>query len=255
MKHYETFSKLTFEYNTGPIPPPFCHKYKITISKSSPEKYQVDLNLEYYARNEITEEEIVDEGFTLDDDYKWKGKLPLVWGQEIENRLKTANWKKKSSPGDGGSEFIIIIVQNNHSEILRPATIRIWEIFVQEIIQAIFELSKKEAPLQISFVSGSSDNISQKIDFTYSFSNRVVQLNSTQKGEKSMRWEEGQKLLKYIFNLDYLPENSFEHIPKKQSNYISPGDGLWYNLIPFDHANEETIVQITRLIETLKSYG
>ena len=71
MKQDETFSKITFEYNTGSIPAPFCHKYKIVISKNSPEQYLVDLNLEYYGRDEITEEEIFDEGFTLDDNYKW----------------------------------------------------------------------------------------------------------------------------------------------------------------------------------------
>ena len=255
MKQIESYSKIIFEYNTGPIPPPFCHRYKIEISNTSPDKYLVDLHIEYYDRDEISEEEIFEEGFSLDDDYSWKGNLPLVWGQEIENKLKSANWKKKSPRRDDGSEFTIRLVQHNQSEILHPATIRVWGIFVQEIIQAIFELSKKEAPLQIGFLAGSSDNQSQKIDLTYSFANRVVLLESLQKGNSSMDWEEGQKLLKYIFNFDYLPENSFDKIPKKQSNYISPGDGLWYELSPNENANKETIALIDRLIKTLKRYG
>ena len=254
MKQIGSYSKISFEYNTGSIPPPFCHRYKIEISNTSPDKYLVDLNLEYYDRDEISVEEIFEEGFSFDDDYSWKGNLPLVWGQEIENKLKIANWKKKSPRRDDDSEFTIRLVQQNQSKVLQPATIRVWEIFVHEIIQAIFELSKKEAPLQIGFLAGSSDNQSQKIDLTYSFANRVILLDSPQKGNSSMDWEEGQKLLKYIFSFDYLPENSFDKIPKKQSNYISPGNGLWYELTPNENANKETITQINRLIKTLKSY-
>lgn len=252
MKQLETNSIITFEYNTGPIPPPFCHKYKIIVSKNDRDKYQIDLNLEYYDRDEITEDEIFDEGFTLDDDYKWNGELPLVWGQEIENKVKSTNWKKKPSRSKDGSEFIIRVVQDNQSEILQPASSRIWEIFVQEIIQAVFELSKKEAPLQISFISGSSKNRNQKIDFTFSFSNRSVLRDSSQKGKKAIDWKEGQKLLKYIFAFDYLPENSFEKIPSADSNYINPGDGLWYDLVPTANSREDDIAQINRLIETLK---
>jgi hypothetical protein len=252
MKHLEADSTITFEYNTGPIPPPFCHKYKIVVSKNEPDKYKIDLNLNYYDREEITEDEIYDEGFTMDDDYSWKGDLPLVWGQEIEEKINSGNWKKKPSRTTNGSEFTIKIVQDKQSEILQPASIRVWEMFVQEIIQAVFELSKREAPLQISFISGNST--SQKTDFIFSFANRNAVRESPQQGKNSMDWIEGQKLLKYIFAFDYLPENGFEKSPAEKSNYISPGDGLWYKLAPNAHTNEDTIVQIERLIETLKDW-
>lgn len=254
MKQLETSSIITFEYNTGSIPPPFCHKYKIVISKNDQGKYQIDLNLEYYDRDEITEDEIFDEGFSLDDNYKWNGELPLVWGKEIEGKFNTTNWKKKPTRSNDGSDFTIKIAQNNESEMLQPATSRIWEIFLQEIIQAVFELSKREAPLLISYISGSSKNKNNKLDFTFSFSNRSIRKDSIQKDTHSIDWKEGQKLLKYIFAVDYFPENSFEKIPSKESDYISPGDGLWYELAPIEHAREDDIVQIDRLVETLKNY-
>ncbi len=252
MKHLKTNNIITIEYNTGSIPPPFCHKYKIAVSKDDRDKYHIDLNLEYYDRDEITEEEIFDEGFTLDDDYIWKGDLPKVWGQEIENKIKSTNWRKKPSRSNDGSDLIIRVVQDNQSEILQPASSRIWEIFAQEIIQAVFELSKKEAPLQINFISGSAINQNLKIDFTFSFANRSVLRDSPQNGKKHIDWLEGQKLLKYIFAIDYLPENGFEKIPSAVSNYINPGDGLWYKLAPAANSREDDIFQINRLIETLK---
>lgn len=247
----ETNSWISLEYNTGQIPPPFCHRYKINISKSEKGTYKIELNLEYYDRDEITEDEIFDEGFTLGDDFKWAGELPTTWGKEIEKKLSTTNWKKKNSQGNNTSEFIIKITQKNQSEILHPASTRIWEIFSQEIIQAVFELSKKEAPLLISFISESSQGL--KTDFIFSFTNRSVLKETPQKDKISINWIEGQKLLKYIFAFDYYPENGFEKIPKIKSNYISPGDGLWYELAPKADTNEDTIVQIERLIETLNS--
>ncbi len=255
MRHIETFTKITIEYITGPIPPPFCHRYKVEISKSSSEDYQVDLQLEYYDRDEITEEEIFEEGFSVDDDYSWNGNLPPVWGKEIENKLSLTNWKKKPSRSKDGSEFIIKITGDDKSEVLQPAVTRPWEIFVQEIIQAVFEMSKKEAPLQISFLPENSNKLNQKIDFTFSFAGRDLQVNSLKMRSKSMGWGEGQKLLKFIFSIDYLPENSFEKIPKTQGNYISPGDGLWYELKPNENANKESIARIKKLIETLNGYG
>ncbi len=269
MKHIESFSKLIFEYNTGPIPPPFCNKYKIVVSKDDTDNYQIDLGIIYYDREGLTEEEIVEEGFFLNDDYNWKGKFPDAWGLEIEKKLKNSNWRKKKSPREGGSEFKIKIFHDRQSEVLHPADSRVWEIFIHEIIQVIYEISKKEAPLKISFSSGSSAGEKLNIDYTFSFAERAVLIDSSQNGKKSlprlptgqagrqagMDWEEGQKLLKYIFSFDYLPENCFDKITKKQGSYISPGDGFWYELAANENAKEEAIDRIDRLIETLKGYG
>lgn len=255
MKIIESFSKLIFEYNTGPIPPPFCHKYKIVITKDDTGNYQIDLSMIYYDREEITEEDIFEEGFFLDDDYNWKGKLPGVWGLEIRKKLGSTNWKKKKSHRADGSEFLIKIFHDRQSEVLQPADDRIWEIFVHEIIQAIYEFSEKEAPLKISFLSRISADEQLNIDYTFSFAERVVLIDSPQSGKNSMNWEEGQKFLKYIFSIDYLPENSLDKISGKQGSYISPGDGFWYELAANENTNKEAIDRINKLIETLKGYG
>ena len=255
MKQIEAFDQIIFEYDTGPLPPPFCHKYKITISKNDDGTFQVDLTLKYYDREELSDEEILEEGFTMEDDYTWKGNLPIVWGQEIEKKLSSTMWKKKPSPNDDGTKFIIKKINNERSEILHPALRRIWETFAQEIIQAVFELSKKEAPLFMSFVFKNSNLQEIKVDFEFSFAARTVNIDSTLKEQNSVNWEEGQKLLKYIFNFDYLPENSLEKIPEKTGNFLNPGDGYWYELASHEHANENSSVQISKLAETLKSFG
>ncbi len=252
MDPINSFDKIILMYNTGPIPPPYCHRYNINIEKKSPDDYSVDLSLEYFDRDEITEEEIFDEGFSMEDDCKWSGDLPKLWGQRLEEKFKSTNWKKKPTFDGTGREFLMKVSHHGQSETIQPATTRPWEMLAQEIIQTVFELSEKEAPLHIIFVSGSAKDQSKKADFTFSFAHQKVTLIS--KNEQHIDWEVGQNLLKYIFGFDYMPEESFDEIPDTASNYISPGDGFWYELTPYENAKKDAVKRIEKLIETLQGY-
>ncbi len=230
MEQIDTFSELWIEFDTGQIPPPFCYKYKIFIEKKEKGKFKINLKLEYYDREEITEEEILDEGFSLHDDFSWQGMLPVVWGKELINKLNSTNWRKKPVPGADGSEFLMKIKLLNHNVVLQPAETKSWENFTQEIIQAVFELGEKEAPLSISFQNITSNHIINKVDFEFSFAHRTVRMKTKNASVKTLDWETGQKLMRYIYNIDYYPEHGTENLPQKPGNYISPGDGLWYEL-------------------------
>lgn len=254
MAHFDSFDKIIFLYDTGPIPPPFCYKYSIEISIDSSDNFFVDLGLSYYDRDDITEEELFDEGFSLEDDFQWSGSLPNVWGKDILKKLRSANWRKKISPDVNGSEFKVKIMNLNQSEILRPSDTKQWEIFMQEIIQAIFELAAKEAPLIISFSTRASEEEIDQADFEFSFAHKTIRISNQKNSQKSMEWEEGQKLLKYIFGFDYLPEHASEKVPKPVGNYISPGDGWWYELFVHKNASEDAKEKVSRLIDTLIGY-
>ena len=254
MIQIESFDKITFKYNSGTIPPPFCHKYYIEIKAKSLEVFRVKLQLEYYDRDTISEDEIFEEGFSLEDDFTWSGPLPKVWGEEIIKKLKSSNWKKKPLPSSSSSEFTIKVDHHNESEILQPADTRTWEIFVQEIIQAIFELSEKEAPLFLSYVSKSSEEQINQADFNFSFAQRKISITSQNNSLKNMTWTEGQKLLKFIFSIDYLPENGSEQVPNLPGNYISPGDGWWYELAPYKNSGKDAIDKIDKLNQSLLNY-
>lgn len=254
MEHIDTFDKLTVEYNSGPIPPPFCHRYKIDIAKTDTRDYRIHLNLEYYDRDEVTIEEILDEGFSIDDDFTWQGKLPDIWGLEIISKLKSTNWKKKLSAEADGKALLIKIQHQTRTEVLQPADIRTWEVFCQGIIQAVFELGNKEAPLIISFVNKSSKEQTKQVDFEFSFAYRSIKITKQKHKHTSMEWEDGQHLLKYIYGLDYLPEYGHEKLPKKPGNYIFPGDGLCYELTPKTNSDSVINEKINKLVMTLSSY-
>jgi len=249
----DSFENLKIQYNTGQIPPPFCYTYSLEVSFLEKENFEANFKIEYYDREEITEEEIYEEGFSLDDDFSWDGALPAVWGNEIIKKLKSTNWKKKPSSNYDGSEFVIKLLKQNQSEVLQPAKTYIWEIFIQEIIQAIFELDKREAPLQISFISKNAKGSSKQVDFEYSFARRHITIKTQKNLQKSMDWEEGQKQLKYIFGIDFLPENGIDKMPGKIGHYLSPGDGLWYELKSKESSGEEAS-KAERLIELMLNY-
>ena len=235
----DSFNKVTFLFNTGPIPPPFCYKYNISITSNEAKISTIAIDLEYYDRDEITDDEIYDEGFSLDDNFQWNGNLPQIWVKEIINKLNTSNWKKQKTVKSGGAGLTVKVEYQKHAENLEPADPRSWEVFIQEIIQACFELSEKEAPLYINFMEKESKKNSKQLNLTYSFAQRTIRCETDLKDEQTLSWSDGQKLLKYIYGIDYLPEKSFNEIPNKKGAFISPGDGLWYQLDASNNSADE----------------
>ena len=247
----ESFNKVTFQYDTGPIPPPFCYRYNFMISTIEDEKHEVDIEIDYYDRDEISEDEIYNEGFSMDDNFHWSGDLPQIWVQEIINKLNTSNWKKQMTLRPGETGMMVKIDTDQSAEDLEPADLRIWEVFVQEIIQACFELSEREAPLHIEFIRNDSAKHRKQLKITYSFALRTVGLVTNSETEKTLSWENGRKLLKYIYGIDYLPENGISKAPTAKGSYISPGDGLWYLLETSLNGTDELpkIEKLKRLLE------
>ena len=253
MSQYQRFDKLTISFYTGPLPPPFCHKYDIEVSREV-DGFSASLRLDYYDRDEISEDEIFDEGFTLNDNFEWRGTLPDFWGREIEQKLASSNWHKKQ-PDDGGlSAFEIKYSGGGKGEMLYPADRRQWEIFAQEIIQAIFELGQKEAPLQIEYLKVNAGAIKQNLTLIYRFSLRKIELSSTKSATRTLDWKEGQKLIQYIFYFDFIPENALEGPLSKPGNYINPGDGFWYSFDAPEIPNQEVSERWEKLIQKLDSY-
>jgi hypothetical protein len=234
----------------GLFPPPFCHRYSIAISKDEI-GLRATLNLEYYDRDEITEEEVFDEGFSLEDDFQWEGALPGLWEDELKSKLSGTNWTKKVD-SDDGSSFSVKISESGKSELLYPADRRVWEVFAQDIIQAIFELGEKELPLQIEYLHVGQKNQKRGLSLNYSFARREATVLNTSGDRRTIDWKEGQKLMQYIYFFDFMPEAANDKIPNYPGDYINPGDGLWYAL--GDDLQGHMAIKKSKLIETLKSF-
>jgi hypothetical protein len=222
----EDLSRLEIEYDSGVIPPPYSHIFKLKIGFG---KNFLDTNLELYYtdREELSEEEIFDEGFSLNDDYQFQGEIPKVWEQPLKTLYAKSKWSNNKLDGEGG---ISILAKDIHGKISRtiPLNQSDWQFFAQDYIQSIYELNKKEAPLTVNyFIQKPEQTID--ISITVKFSIRKVEVVVNGKS-KEMEWEKAKELLGFVFLPDYDYDQAREQKPNQPGEYIDCGDGFWHNM-------------------------
>jgi len=221
----EDIVRLEIDFDSGSIPPPFSHVYKLKIAF---EKGFVNtqLDLQYTEREELSEDEILDEGFSLDDDYSYKGELPTVWEEPFKDLYASTRWSnKKQLGGDGG---IKVLAKDRHGKIVRgiPNNPDDWQYLAQEFIQAIYEISEKEKPLHLQYYANSTEG-EFFYDLTVKFATRKVEVVIN--GDKHLAdWEQTKNLLGYIYLPDYDYDQAKENKPSKRGHYINLGDGFWH---------------------------
>lgn len=223
--HSNALSGLVIEYDSGVVPPPHSHVFRLQLDFNS-DPFQVSLDMHYTDREDLSEDEIYDEGFTLDDDYTFRGTVDTVWSDVFFKAYQTAKWSGKSlseagitlTPMEGGKM----------GKLKVPADQEAWLILAQDLIQAIYETSKKELPLTINYRLVEND-APKDCSIMVKFSNREVLF--TQGSEtRELNWDYTIQLMKLIFTPDYHYDIAKEEPGKKRGAYINCGDGLWHEL-------------------------
>jgi len=163
-----TTTGLVLEYDSAVLPPPYSHVFRLALDWSTG-VLSTQLDLHYTDREELTEEEIFDEGFSLEDDYRYQGNVPSVWIGPIKQLLQASRWTKKGID-EGG--ITLTPIEGSKSEGLKiPSNQEEWQLMAQDLIQAIYELEKKEAPLTIQYRKVERELILD-LSLTIHFSNR-----------------------------------------------------------------------------------
>lgn len=216
---------IVLEYDSGIIPPPYSHVFRLALdwSKGS---LQVQLDLHYTDRDELSEQEILDEGFTTQDDYSYQGALNKVWIKPVQELISQTKWTNKPLT-EGG--IYAILDENGKSGVSKtPANQDEWQLMAQDLIQAIYESVKKELPLKVSYrLVDSSDQIDCSL--TVHFADRQVIFEKKGK-DRIIHWEYAIQLMKMIFTPDYHYELAKETPGSKRGAYIECGDGYWHEL-------------------------
>ena len=139
MSLHPTTTGLVLEYDSGILPPPYSHVFRLALDWSTG-VLSTQLDLHYTDREELTEEEIFDEGFSLEDDYRYQGNVPSVWIGPIKQLLQASRWTKKGID-EGG--ITLTPMEGSKSEGLKiPSNQEEWQLMAQDLIQAIYELEK-----------------------------------------------------------------------------------------------------------------
>jgi hypothetical protein len=248
------FLEVKYETPAG-LPPPYCYYYHL-IGRVVKGSLQVEFNWVYHHREDLTEEEITNEGFTGNDDYSWKGTLHEEWLRQ---------WKKKltgTKPATGPREeepYLHITAEETGQVLFRghPRNLSEWEYFLHEFIQAIYETAGKEAPLRLHFRRIVQGTGAAEAGIEVSFSYRSIKLLGKKQGNTPiLTWEEMQRELQSIYALEYDAEAAVPKAPSHPGYYLDMGEGQWYELgksARNPSPRNNVVAPVTRFIDRLLS--
>lgn len=224
---------IEINYQTAElIPAPYSHKYFIRATINRADELNVSFQIEYVDREELTEDEIWGEGFTGSDDFEWEGTLLPVWTNEIRTLVaQTEFYKSNRLANEAENQFWLNLEYKDQEPALgKPKNRESWEYLSQELIQAIYETAKLEAPLKLIYLKKLKDK-SIQVEMNVFFSKRTVKMNlqidNTEKSNE-VRWDTLNPVLKLIYAGEFLAEKATQKKPERPGNYLNVGDGLWY---------------------------
>ena len=235
-----SFSLLTIRFQSaGMIPPPFTHYYTLEAKPTAANALYVDFSITYTDREELDEEDITGEGFTLSDNFSWSGTLGQAWLPVLEKlvsitRLKPL-WEDELSEKDDFLEVTITPGTGTNGQSAQPGTPTSADTFlypIQELMQAIYEAGGKEKPFELSYFSYQQTG-DREVHIQASFANREVQaitIQNRQEQRKTMPWEALQPLMATVFAYDYNPEDGLAKPPRRDGHFLTIGTGAWFDI-------------------------
>ncbi|TDE17539.1 hypothetical protein [Dyadobacter psychrotolerans] len=229
-KNIQIPGKYIVRYQSAPVvPAPFSHYYTLTLNILSETELDVDFSISYTDRDEIDEDEILDEGFTLDDDYKWKGSVPAIWTKEFQNIFASSKIIRQREEKEF-EDFIEIELEENEKDVtVYPVDKERWSYFLQEFMQAIFESGGREKPFELTYLN-ISEGTSKLVELKASFANKSFTVVKDGNAPESLNWTQLQKVMDTVYKAEFIEDNASEKKPSKNGSYITAGDGLWYQL-------------------------
>ncbi|MFT5884719.1 MAG: hypothetical protein ACI9IP_001176 [Arcticibacterium sp.] len=205
------------------VPPPYAHAIEV---HANPKEggLEVDFELTYLDRDGLEIEEIIEEGFSENDDLKWSGVLNADWLAYL-NELSTSIDLIKKKELRSGEDFWHIEIGNRKGY---PLENHLTSIFIQEVQQAAFEAVGRENALNIKIERLSKEGNVSHI-FNASFKDRTY--SESKNGEKTQHsWNDLNTFLHDVFSGEFRPDQASKRAPNKSGLFLNIGDDLWYEL-------------------------
>ena len=238
----------------GAIPAPFSHYDSLELNILSTDKLDVDFAITYLDRDELTEDEIFDEGFTMDDDFKWKGSVSPIWTKEFQDILASSKIIRKREEKEFEDFVEIEFEEDGKFVTAYPVDTERWAYFIQEFMQGILEIAGREMPFELTFMDVADKTTT--IDLKASFADKSFSVKNAASGTKTMEWKKLQSMLDIIYNAEFIADEALTKTPSRKGKYISAGDGLWYELgvaVVDSSGKGKALVKIEELFNSLAS--
>ncbi len=215
---------LIIRFQTNELTPP-PHAYAIEANiELNEDEITGTFEITYLGRDEMTEEELWEEGYTIHDDAKWSIDLPTPWLKHLQSIINSEKLNTKTELHETEDYWEVITDKSAGY----PSNTATWFELLNQLQQAILEQNEIEAALKMSFIridGADKKTYTFNASFAKRFFNRISDVDDQELG-----WSELDTFLKDIFSGELLPENASKKEPTKTGLYLNPGDELWYEL-------------------------
>jgi len=229
-------------YQTLLLPPPFAFAYTMEL-KFKNDQIDIQYDLEFLNRDEISMEEIEAEGYSENDDFSWKGSLGKVWYDDLYNDIDQIELEDET---EEINVYLHMDISNDgHQDEGLVVLAEDWDYRLQELIQAIYEKAEIEAPLQLTCLNIEKGQ-KEKFELKGTFEHKTATING-----KPIDWEEMHELVADIYNIEMEVEPTTK--TNKDGLWVDPdSSGEYFN---FDDLAGPQAAQIKkRILKTLADY-
>lgn len=215
---------INIKFQTSALfPAPFAYALQLDLKASDRKTLVYDLDIEYLDRDTLTEEEILEEGFTLSDDVKVKGELPQVWLEEVKLFLS----KTEKTDKDELEESEDLWYLDTGKDQFYPKNVRQWAEFTEQIRQAILEDNGLEKPLEITLTEiSAAGKKTTVIRGSFARKTLIVEKEGTR---KSLNWNQLNTVLRDLYTELHF-DLATTRLKNAEGIYINFGDEYWFEL-------------------------
>lgn len=217
-------------FQTAPVvPAPYANFQTIKLHLISEDDLTVDFSIKYTDREDLEEEEILEEGFTMDDDFTWKGALPANWIKEF-NEIYSSSKIIRQREEKEFEDFVEIEIEENDKRVtVYPVDKERWVYFLQEFMQAILETAGRELPFELTYLDYDAEPKSE-VALKASFATKIFTMSENNGPLKKLDWGFLQKVMDTVYRAEFVYDNASDKKPAKKGKYLYIGDQLWYQL-------------------------
>jgi hypothetical protein len=206
------------------VPAPYSYVYILRGPLAGP--LVLHYQLRYTDREELTDEELADEGFSREDDRDLTVEVAPVWQTELLALLEDTRPSRQPNPGR--NEVLLKLTQpGGQVDEFYPQNSAEWEYLLQEVIQGMLETAQVEAPLRLEFVA-LRQQLRHQWQVEVSFAQRRATVQYNLAPAKALPWMAAQDLMQLTFTPEYRADLAGQQIPAKPGFFINLGDGRWY---------------------------
>ncbi|MCD8540742.1 MAG: hypothetical protein LRY55_13950 [Leadbetterella sp.] len=206
------------------LPAPYAYALQLDLREGERKTLVYDLEIEFLDRDTLTEEEILEEGFTLSDDVKVKGELPQTWLAELKTLLSRTEKTEKDELEENEDLWYL----DTGKEAFYPKNAGQWADFTEQIRQAILEDSGLEKPLEITLTEiSAAGKKTTIIRGSFARQTLIVEKEGTR---KSLKWSQLNTLLRDLYSGDLHYELATTRPKSAEGIYLNFGDEYWFEL-------------------------